>query len=75
MRWRSASGFRPDIRRFGATFFNYVGRSLAYILAQPEDPSESDNRLRFGFGTEASPRDRAEFARRYGCPLLESYGS
>src|SRR5882757_5563198 len=71
----SASGFLPDIRRFGATFFNYVGRSLAYILAQPERPEESDNRLRFGFGTEASPRDRAEFSRRYGCPLLESYGS
>jgi fatty-acyl-CoA synthase len=71
----SASGFRPDIRRFGATFFNYVGRSLAYILAQPERPEEADNRLRFGFGTEASPRDRAEFSRRYGCPLLESYGS
>jgi fatty-acyl-CoA synthase len=71
----SASGFRADIRRFGATFFNYVGRSLAYILAQPERPEESDNRLRFGFGTEASAVDRAEFSRRYGCPLLESYGS
>jgi fatty-acyl-CoA synthase len=71
----SASGFLPDIRRFGATFFNYVGRSLAYVLAQPERPEESDNRLRFGFGTEASTRDRAEFSRRYGCPLLESYGS
>ena len=71
----SASGFLPDIRRFGATFFNYVGRSLAYVLAQPERPDESDNRLRFGFGTEASTRDRAEFSRRFGCPLLESYGS
>jgi len=71
----SASGFLPDIRRFGATFFNYVGRSLAYVLAQPERPEEADNRLRFGFGTEASARDRAEFSRRYGCPLLESYGS
>jgi fatty-acyl-CoA synthase len=71
----SASGFLPDIRRFGATFFNYVGRSLAYVLAQPERPEESDNQLRFGFGTEASTRDRAEFSRRYGCPLLESYGS
>src|SRR5262249_9144812 len=71
----SASGFLPDIRKFGATFFNYVGRSLAHVLAQPERPEESDNRLRFGFGTEASTRDRAEFSRRYGCPLLESYGS
>jgi fatty-acyl-CoA synthase len=71
----SASGFLPDIRKFGATFFNYVGRSLAYVLAQPERPEESDNELRFGFGTEASAQDRAEFSRRYGCPLLESYGS
>jgi fatty-acyl-CoA synthase len=71
----SASGFLPDIRRFGATFFNYVGRSLSYVLAQPERPEESDNELRFGFGTEASAVDRAEFSRRYGCPLLESYGS
>jgi fatty-acyl-CoA synthase len=71
----SASGFLPDIRRFGATFFNYVGRSLAYVLARPERPEESGNQLRFGFGTEASAKDRAEFSRRYGCPLLESYGS
>ena len=26
-----------------------------------------DNRLRFGFGTEASAQDRAEFSRRFGC--------
>ncbi|GAB2867272.1 AMP-binding protein [Nocardioides pacificus] len=71
----SASGFLPDIQRFGATFFNYVGRSLAYVLAQPEQPGESENRLRFGFGTEASARDRSEFKRRYGCDLFESYGS
>lgn len=71
----SASGFLPDIQRYGATFFNYVGRSLSYILAQPENPFESDNRLRFGFGTEASVRDRAEFERRYRTPLFESYGS
>lgn len=71
----SASGFLPDIQRFGATFFNYVGRSLAYVLAQPEREDESDNSLRFGFGTEASARDREEFLRRFGCPLFESYGS
>lgn len=71
----SASGFLPDVRRFGATFFNYVGRSLAYVLAQPEVPEEADNRLRFGFGTEASAKDRSEFLRRYRCPVYESYGS
>lgn len=71
----SASGFLPDVRRFGATFFNYVGRALSYVLAQPETPEEADNRLRFGFGTEASTRDREEFERRFGCRIVESYGS
>jgi len=71
----SASGFLPDVQRFGATYFNYVGRSLSYLLAQPERPEERETRLRFCFGTEASARDQAEFERRYGCEVVESYGS
>ncbi|WP_207619874.1 AMP-binding protein [Nocardioides sp. IC4_145] len=71
----SASGFLPDVLETGATFFNYVGRSLAYVLAQPEHPDEGRTKLRFGFGTEASARDRSEFLRRYGVAVSESYGS
>jgi fatty-acyl-CoA synthase len=71
----SASGFLSDVRTYDATYFNYVGRSLAYVLATPESADDSDNRLRLGFGTEASMRDRAEFTRRFGCDLLETYGS
>ncbi|MYR05894.1 AMP-binding protein [Gordonia sp. SID5947] len=71
----SASGFLPDVRRFGATFFNYVGRSLTYILAQPESSDESRTDLRLGFGTEASAVDREEFTRRFNCRIIESYGS
>ena len=71
----SASGFLPDVLRFGATFFNYVGRSLAYILAMPESPEEGQTRLRLVFGTEASPHDRDEFERRFGTRPIESYGS
>jgi len=71
----SATGFLPDVRRFGASFFNYVGRSLAYVLATPEAPDDADNPLRLGFGTEASARDMETFTRRFGCRLLENYGS
>jgi fatty-acyl-CoA synthase len=71
----SASQFAVDIRRHGCTYFTYVGRSLAYVLAQPEMPTDRDNRLRLGFGTEATPLDRERFAARFGCPLIESYGS
>jgi len=71
----SASGFLLDVRRYGASFFNYVGRALAYVLATPERPDDADNPLRLGFGTEASARDIAAFQRRFGCRLVESYGS
>lgn len=71
----SASGFLPDVRRFGATYFNYVGRALAYVLATPEEPDDADNTLRLAFGTEATDRDMAEFSRRFGCYFAESYGS
>ncbi|HWD52908.1 MAG TPA: AMP-binding protein, partial [Acidimicrobiales bacterium] len=71
----SATGFLPDVRRFGASFFNYVGRSLAYVLATPEAADDADNPLRLGFGTEASARDMEAFTRRFGCELLENYGS
>jgi fatty-acyl-CoA synthase len=71
----SASQFLSDVRRHDATYFNYVGRSLAYVLATPEQDDDGSNALRLGFGTEASQRDRSEFERRFHCELTESYGS
>lgn len=71
----SASGFLPDVRAHNCTFFNYVGRSLAYVLATEPTEHDADNHLRLGFGTEASPRDMEAFTERFGCPLLDSYGS
>lgn len=71
----SASGFMPDVRFFKATFFTYVGKALGYLMATPEQPDDGDNTLERGFGTEASPGDRAEFVRRFNAELMEGYGS
>lgn len=71
----SASRFLPDVRYFGATFFTYVGKALAYLMATAEQPDDADNPLVRGFGTEASPEDQAEFRRRFGAELFEGYGS
>jgi acyl-CoA synthetase (AMP-forming)/AMP-acid ligase II len=71
----SASGFLPDVRRFGATYFNYVGKPLSYILATPERPDDADNPLVRVFGNEAAPDDIARFARRFGCEVDDGYGS
>ncbi|MBO0852628.1 MAG: fatty-acid--CoA ligase FadD1 [Nocardia sp.] len=71
----SASNFLSDIRRYGATYMNYVGKPLAYILATPERPGDRDNPLRAAFGNEASDRDIDEFARRFDCSVWDGFGS
>ncbi|QNP72507.1 AMP-binding protein [Streptomyces roseirectus] len=72
----SASGFLDDVRRYGATYFTYVGRAIQYVLATPPRPGEDrDHRLRLGFGTEAGAVDATAFERRFGTRLVEGYGS
>jgi fatty-acyl-CoA synthase len=71
----SASGLLPDLRRYGATYMNYVGKPLAYVLATPEQPDDHDNPLRVAFGNEASDRDIAEFSRRFDCTVWDGFGS
>jgi fatty-acyl-CoA synthase len=71
----SASGFLPDVRRYGVTYFNYVGKPLSYILATEERPDDADNPLRVAFGNEASDRDIAEFSRRFDCTVWDGFGS
>ncbi len=71
----SASGLLSDLRRYGATYMNYVGKPLAYVLATPEQPDDKDNPLKVAFGNEASDRDIAEFSRRFDCTVWDGFGS
>jgi fatty-acyl-CoA synthase len=71
----SASGFLPDVRQAGATYFNYVGKPLAYILATPEQRDDADNPLVRAFGNEGSADDVTRFAQRFGVNVTDSYGS
>jgi fatty-acyl-CoA synthase len=71
----SASGFLPDVRGHGVTYFNYVGKPLAYILATPERPDDADNPLRRAFGNEGAAADVARFSERFDCQVTDAYGS
>jgi fatty-acyl-CoA synthase len=71
----SASSFLNDIRRYGATYMNYVGKPLAYVLATEEQPDDRDNPLRVAFGNEATDRDIEEFGRRFGVRVDDGFGS
>ena len=71
----SASRFLDEIRRYEATYMNYVGKPLALVLATQERPDDADNSLRVAFGNEAADRDIDEFARRFGCRVMDGFGS
>ena len=84
----SASAFEEDILEYGATFMNYVGQPLHYILHALEgkygtgDAVEAAlarhprNLFRIAHGNGASPVDREKFIRYLGMEhVYEAYGS
>ncbi len=71
----SASRWLGDVRRYGATYFNYTGKPLAYLLAQPELPDDAENTLRVAFGNEGSPEVVGNFSERYGIEVIDAYGA
>jgi fatty-acyl-CoA synthase len=71
----SASGFMPDVRRYGATYANYVGKPLSYILATPPRDDDTDNPLTFMYGNEGAPRDLPRFADRFDVIVIDGFGS
>jgi len=85
----SASSFVPDIRRYGVSYWNYVGEPVHYILGAVEKQFGGDeqrilaeltadprNRLRYAVGNGAAPPDIDRFMRWFGLEdMFELYGS
>ena len=76
----SASGWLPDVRHYGATYFNYTGKPLAYLLAQPErrtmpttlcgSRSATKGRRRWSTGSRGASASRS--STRTARPRVES---
>jgi fatty-acyl-CoA synthase len=71
----SASGFLPDVRRYGVTWFNYTGKLLTYLLATRPGADDADTSLRVAFGNEGSPQVVDEAATRFGVRIIDVFGS
>ena len=52
----SVSGWLPDVRRYGATWFNYTGKPLSYLVASPELPTTPTTRCGWRSATRALPK-------------------
>jgi fatty-acyl-CoA synthase len=71
----SATRFLDDVRRYGATWFNYTGKPLAYLLATPARPDDADNPLKLAYGNEGSPQVVEAVADRFGVAIVDVFGS
>jgi fatty-acyl-CoA synthase len=71
----SASRWLSDVRHYGATYTNYTGKPLAYLLAQPARADDAENKLRVAFGNEGSPEVVDGFSRRFGLDVIDAYGA
>jgi crotonobetaine/carnitine-CoA ligase len=70
----SVSGFWPEVRRFGATVFDFMGATLTMLHKQPPAADDADNPVRLAWGVPV-PEFADEFERRFGLQLVELYGS
>src|SRR6185295_2690587 len=85
----SATGFVPDILRYGSTYWNYVGEPVHYVLGALEKEFGGDekriiaevaqnpkNKLRYALGNGAAAPDIERFSRWLGLEdMFELYGS
>ncbi len=71
----SVSKWLPDIRRHNATYFNYTGKPLSYLLSSTEQPDDASNPLRVAFGNEGSPEVLDRFGERFGLKVIDAFGS
>ena len=72
----SASQFIPDVRRYGATYANYVGKPLSYVLATPgTSPTTPTTRCARCTATRARLADVDRFAQRFDTLVVDGFGS
>lgn len=72
----SASNFVPDLHKFNATAFIYIGELCRYLLNTEEHPGEKTHRVRVCVGNGLRPDIWEKFQRRFNiADIHEFYGA
>jgi acyl-CoA synthetase (AMP-forming)/AMP-acid ligase II len=72
----SASGFWPDVKKFNATSFVYIGELCRYLLNTPHVEQETQHNLQVAVGNGLRPDIWEAFQERFAIPTIrEFYGS
>jgi carnitine-CoA ligase len=70
----SVSRYWEEVRAFGATVFDFMGATLTMLWKAPPTPRDREHRARLGWGVPL-PDWAPQFEQRFGCRLVELYGS
>jgi crotonobetaine/carnitine-CoA ligase len=71
----AASRFWEEIRVHGCTEFIYMGGILSILDKAAPQPDDADNPVRVGYGVPTPADLHPRFEQRFGCVLVEVYGS
>lgn len=72
----SVTNFWPDIRKFGATSFVYIGEICRYLLNMPEQQNDKEHAIRVMVGNGLRAEIWDEFQQRFGIRrICELYGA
>ncbi len=69
-----ASTFWEELRRAGATAFNYIGGMLTMLYKQPPSLADRAHRVRIAFGAAAPANLWAAIEERFGLTIIEGFG-
>ena len=70
----SVSRYWDEVRALQATVFDFMGATITMLWKQPPSPRDRDHRARLGWGVPL-PAFAPQFEERFGCRLVELYGS
>lgn len=70
----SVSKYWDEMRALKATVFDFMGATLTMLWKQPPSAGDRDHVARLGWGVPL-PEWAPEFEARFGCKLVELYGS
>lgn len=71
----SASRFWPDVKKHGATVFNFIGAMTVILSKKEPTPDERDHKVRVAYGVPALPHQvRTEIEKRFGLACISGFG-
>jgi crotonobetaine/carnitine-CoA ligase len=70
----NAEGFWDEMRKYGVTYFLWIGAMFVRFMNLPEKPDDADNPVVVAVGAPTPEGQREKFEKRFGVRIIDIYG-